>query len=67
MNEDLIKRLRKLAVATLSDGCDQIAGKRGFLDHDIRARVNGRKIVGIAATVLQCLATSRTNQSLPLT
>ena len=53
MSEDLIKRLRKLAVATLSDGCDQIAGKRGFLDHEIQARVNGRKIVGIAATVLE--------------
>lgn len=53
MNTDIISRLRKLAVATLSDGCDQIAGKRGFLDHQIQARVNGRKIVGYAATVLE--------------
>ncbi len=48
-----IKRLRTLAVATLSDGCDQIAGKRGFLDFDIKGRVNARKIAGIAATVLE--------------
>ena len=53
MKEETIARLRKAAVATLSDGCDQIAGKRGFLDFDIKARVNPRKIVGIAATVLE--------------
>ncbi|MFK7801672.1 MAG: RraA family protein [Anaerolineae bacterium] len=48
-----IERLRNLAVATLSDGCDQIAGKRGYLDFDIKGRVNARKIAGIAATVLE--------------
>jgi len=53
MKKNLITRLQNLAVATLSDGCDQIAGKRGFLDFDIKARVNSRKIVGIAATVLE--------------
>ena len=53
MNDELIARLRNLAVATLSDGCDQVAEKRGFLDFDIKARVNARKIVGIAATVLE--------------
>lgn len=51
--KELIARLRNLAVATLSDGCDQIAGKRGYMDFDIKGRVNGRKIVGIAATVLE--------------
>ena len=53
MQEDIIERLRKLAVATLSDGCDQIAGKRGYLDFDIKARANSRKIAGRAATVLE--------------
>jgi len=53
MSNELIARLRKLAVATLSDGCDQIAGKRGFLDFDIQARVNASKIAGMAATVLE--------------
>ena len=51
--QEMIARLRNLAVATLSDGCDQIAGKRGYLDFDIKGRVNARKIVGIAATVLE--------------
>ena len=53
MSDEIIKRLRNLAVATLSDGCDQIAGRRGFMDFDVKARVNARKIVGRAATVLE--------------
>jgi len=53
LKEKYIARLRKLAVATLSDGCDQIAGHRGFMDFDIKARVNARKIVGTAATILE--------------
>ncbi len=53
MGKDIVTRLRNLAVATLSDGCDQIAGKRGFLDFDIKARINARKIAGIAATVME--------------
>lgn len=53
MENEIIARLRKLAVATLSDGCDQIAGQRGFMDFDMKGRVNGRKIVGRAATVLE--------------
>ena len=51
--KEMIERLGELAVATLSDGCDQIAGKRGFMDFDIKGRVNTRKIVGRAATVLE--------------
>ncbi len=51
--KEMIERLRNLAVATLSDGCDQIAGKRGYMDFDIKGRVNARKIAGIAATVLE--------------
>lgn len=53
MENDIIQRLRNLAAATLSDGCDQIAGQRGFMDFDIKARVNPRQIVGRAATVLE--------------
>jgi regulator of RNase E activity RraA len=53
MKREFVERLRNLAVATLSDGCDQIAGKRGFMDFDIKARVNSKKIVGTAATVLE--------------
>jgi 4-hydroxy-4-methyl-2-oxoglutarate aldolase len=53
LNKGYIARLRKLAVATLSDGCDQIAGRRGYMDFDVQGRINARKIVGTAATVLE--------------
>ncbi len=53
MENKIVEHLRNLAVATLSDGCDQIAGRRGFMDFDIKGRVNVRKIVGTAATVLE--------------
>lgn len=59
MKEKNIERLRNLAVATLSDGCDQIAGRRGFMDYDIKARVNARKIAGTAVTVLEVPSTDR--------
>ena len=54
-----VARLRKLAVATLSDGCDQLVGRRGFMDFDIKGRINERKIVGTAATVLEVPSTER--------
>jgi len=59
MEQKYIERLRKLAVATLSDGCDQIAGKRGFMDAAIKGQVNARQIVGRAATVLEVPTTER--------
>ncbi|MDP6622802.1 MAG: RraA family protein [Alphaproteobacteria bacterium] len=59
MVEEIVALLRNLAVATLSDGCDQIAGKRGYLDFDIKARANPRKIVGTAATVLEVPSTEQ--------
>ncbi|MBE2276087.1 MAG: RraA family protein [Rhodobacteraceae bacterium] len=59
MEDEIIARLRKLAVATLSDGCDQIAGRRGFMDSGIQGRVNARKFAGRAATVLEVPCTER--------
>jgi regulator of RNase E activity RraA len=57
MENEFVARLRNLAVATLSDGCDQVAGKRGFMDYGIKGRVNARKIAGRAATVLEVPST----------
>lgn len=59
LNPQYTERLRQLAVATLSDGCDQIAGRRGYLDFDIRGRINARKIAGPAVTVLEVPTTER--------
>lgn len=51
--EQLIEGYRKVATASVADAVDKISGKRGFLDYEIKPRVNGRKIVGPAITVLE--------------
>lgn len=53
MSSDLIARFRKVATASVADAVDKIAGRTGYLDHAIKPRINDRKIVGPAVTVLE--------------
>jgi regulator of RNase E activity RraA len=48
----LIDGYRKVATASVSDAVDKIAGRRGYMDHEIKPVINDRKIVGPAVTVL---------------
>ncbi|MBK9167008.1 MAG: RraA family protein [Bryobacterales bacterium] len=47
--DPLIDGFRKTTVASVCDAVDQITGKRGFMNHDLRPRVPG-KVVGRAKT-----------------
>lgn len=47
----LIEGLQQVSTASVSDAVDQITGARGFMDHDIKPRINDRRIVGPAVTV----------------
>jgi regulator of RNase E activity RraA len=49
--DPMIAAFEKATVASVSDAVDQIAGKRGFLAHDVRPYVPG-KFAGRAATAL---------------
>jgi len=49
--DPLVAAFEKATVASVSDAVDQIAGKRGFLAHDMRPYVPG-KFAGRAATAL---------------
>jgi len=49
--DPLIAGFSKSTVASVADAVDQVIGKRGFMSHDMRPRVNG-KIVGRARTAL---------------
>jgi 4-hydroxy-4-methyl-2-oxoglutarate aldolase len=49
--DPLIDGFRKTTVASVSDAVDQIVGRRGFLNHDMRPRIAGQ-MVGRATTVL---------------
>jgi 4-hydroxy-4-methyl-2-oxoglutarate aldolase len=61
MLEELIAGFRGVATASVADAVDKIAGKGGFMDESIKPRINDRKIVGPAVTVLE----SATDEMLP--
>lgn len=49
----LVEGFRKVATASVADAVDKIAGKRGYLDCGLSPRINAKRIVGPAATVLE--------------
>ena len=51
--EELIAGFRTTATASVADAVDKLTGRRGYLDHRIKPRINDRKIVGPAVTVLE--------------
>lgn len=51
--KELVEGFRAVATASVADAVDKIAGKRGYLDAAIKPRINEKKIVGPAVTVLE--------------
>ena len=51
--EQLIEGFQGTATASVADAVDKIAGHRGYLDHAVKPRINEKKIVGPAVTVLE--------------
>lgn len=49
--QELVEGLRGVAIASVADSVDKVAGRRGYLDHEIRPRINDRRVVGPAVTV----------------
>ena len=60
-SDPLIAGFQKTTVASVADAMDQVAGKRGFMSHDMRPRTAGpgvpAKFVGRAVTALMRQAT----------
>jgi regulator of RNase E activity RraA len=50
---DIIEGFRTVAIASVADALDKICGKRGYMDHTIKPRINDKRVVGPAATVLE--------------
>ena len=48
-----IKGFIAVATASVADAVDKIAGKRGYMDHTIKPRINEKKVVGPAVTILE--------------
>ncbi len=51
--KDIVEGFRGTAIASVADAVDKVAGRRGYLDHAIKPRINDKKIVGPAVTVLE--------------
>lgn len=49
----VIERFRKLATASVADAVDKVAGRRGYMQYEIKARAGTHKVVGPAVTVLE--------------
>lgn len=51
--DELIAGFRAVATASVADAVDKIAGKTGFMDETIKPRINDKKMVGPAVTILE--------------
>jgi len=51
--KELVEGFRGVATASVADSVDKICGKRGYMDHELRPRINEKRIVGPAVTVLE--------------
>jgi regulator of RNase E activity RraA len=49
----LLERFGKVAVASTADAVDKVCGHRGYVDHEIKPRIDEQRICGPAATVLE--------------
>lgn len=50
---EIVTGFHKVSTASVADAVDSIAGRRGYMDHVIKPRVNDKKVVGPAVTVLE--------------
>ena len=51
--QELIDAFRAVATASVADSVDKMCGKRGYLDHELKPRINDKRIIGPAVTVLE--------------
>lgn len=50
---DILNAFHTVAVASVADAVDKVCGQRGYMDASIKPRINDKRIVGPAATVLE--------------
>ncbi len=51
--KELIDGFQTVAIASVADAVDKICGKRGYMHSSIKPRINEKRVVGPAATVLE--------------
>jgi regulator of RNase E activity RraA len=50
---ELVSGFSQVATASVADAVDKIAGRRGYMDQAVKGRINDKKVVGPAVTVLE--------------
>jgi regulator of RNase E activity RraA len=50
---ELIEGFQTVAVASVADAVDKVCGKTGYMHSSIKPRINDKRVVGPAATVLE--------------
>jgi regulator of RNase E activity RraA len=51
--KELIERFSTIATASIADSVDKVAGRRGYMDDEIKPRINEKRICGPAVTILE--------------
>ena len=51
--KELVSGFAAVATASVADAVDKVCGKRGYMDHEIKPRINEKRVVGPAVTVLE--------------
>lgn len=52
LTNDIIEGFRTVAIASVADAIDKVTGRRGYLHHSIKNRINAKRMVGPAVTTL---------------
>jgi regulator of RNase E activity RraA len=52
MDQGILEGFRTVAIASVADALDKATGRRGYMAHEIKNRINARRLVGPAVTVL---------------
>ncbi len=51
--DDVIRKFHTVSTASVADAVELVAGRRGYLHHAIKPRINDKKVVGPAVTVAE--------------
>ncbi len=60
-SRETIEGFMKVASASVADAVEQVVGRRGYMDHTIKPRINEKKVVGPAVTIQE----GPTDETLP--
>ncbi len=52
-SKQIIEGFMKVSTASVSDAVDKVVGRRGYMDEAMKPRVNDKKVVGPAVTILE--------------